>query len=308
MGRILVYLFLITLFGFPQPSFGSANLLPTPTLTIDQAVHFISTDGSHVVVQPGTYEVKGTDKELRLILDGDTTPIVLSAQQIPFLEEVDAPLGIGIPLEKEGVYIAWLQPGNKGVEAMGSYNPVQNRGLNLFKNPGKLTSQNIRQLKSFAKRLAHDPKAPTLKNDWTQVVQDITKQRNSMKGFNVLEIVMMVMRDSIVDLNKNKQYFLKKLQMYNAMGKELSQYLNDLRQKAKHLRGSKKVQHEQLIHRKEKELQKLGEDAQLANLDVQNALQRQQQTLQMLSNISKMLHDTAMSVIRKIGCAPPSTC
>ncbi len=45
----------------------------------------------------------------------------------------------------------------------------------------------------------------------------------------------------------------------------------------------------------------IGEDAQLANIDLQNLLQKQQQTLQLLSNISKLLHDTAMAVIRKIG-------
>jgi len=44
-----------------------------------------------------------------------------------------------------------------------------------------------------------------------------------------------------------------------------------------------------------------GDDAQLANVDLQNILQKQQQTLQLMSNVSKMLHDTAASVIRKIG-------
>ena len=34
---------------------------------------------------------------------------------------------------------------------------------------------------------------------------------------------------------------------------------------------------------------------------LQNMLQKQQQTIQMLSNISKVLHDTALAVIRKIG-------
>ena len=45
----------------------------------------------------------------------------------------------------------------------------------------------------------------------------------------------------------------------------------------------------------------IGDDAQLANIDLQNMLQKQQQTLQMMSNISKMLHDTAVAIIRKIG-------
>lgn len=48
-------------------------------------------------------------------------------------------------------------------------------------------------------------------------------------------------------------------------------------------------------------LNSIGDDAQLANVDLQNILQKQQQTLQMMSNISKMLFDTAQSVIRKIG-------
>jgi hypothetical protein len=51
----------------------------------------------------------------------------------------------------------------------------------------------------------------------------------------------------------------------------------------------------------EENLNTIGDDAQLANVDLQNILQKQQQTLQMMSNISKMLYDTAQSVIRKIG-------
>jgi hypothetical protein len=47
------------------------------------------------------------------------------------------------------------------------------------------------------------------------------------------------------------------------------------------------------------DLDTIGDDGQLANLELQHALQRQQQLLQMLSNVSKQLHDTAMSVIRR---------
>ncbi len=48
-------------------------------------------------------------------------------------------------------------------------------------------------------------------------------------------------------------------------------------------------------------LDKIGADEQLATVDLQNALQRSQQTLQTMSNISKTLHDTAMAIIRKLG-------
>lgn len=50
----------------------------------------------------------------------------------------------------------------------------------------------------------------------------------------------------------------------------------------------------------EGKLSTVGDDAQLANIDLQNSLQKQQQTLQTMSNISKMLHDTAKSIIQNM--------
>ena len=55
------------------------------------------------------------------------------------------------------------------------------------------------------------------------------------------------------------------------------------------------------IENLEEMLSTVGDDAQLANIDMQNMLQKQQRTLQLMSNVSKMLHDTALAVIRKIG-------
>jgi hypothetical protein len=62
-----------------------------------------------------------------------------------------------------------------------------------------------------------------------------------------------------------------------------------------------KAELETYIQGLEEKLNSIGDDAQLANVDLQNMLQKQQQTLQMMSNIAKMLHDTAMAIIRKIG-------
>jgi peptidoglycan hydrolase-like protein with peptidoglycan-binding domain len=59
--------------------------------------------------------------------------------------------------------------------------------------------------------------------------------------------------------------------------------------------------HDQIQREMQKKLQSVGDDAQLANINLQNMLQKQQQAMQMMSNISKMLHDTATAVIRKIG-------
>ncbi len=50
----------------------------------------------------------------------------------------------------------------------------------------------------------------------------------------------------------------------------------------------------------EDQLNSVGEDAQLMNVELQNQLQKQQQLLQMMSNMSKALHDAAMSIVRKL--------
>lgn len=48
-------------------------------------------------------------------------------------------------------------------------------------------------------------------------------------------------------------------------------------------------------------LNTIGDDAQLANNDLQNYLQRMQQTITTMSNVSKTMHSTAMAIIRKMG-------
>ena len=58
---------------------------------------------------------------------------------------------------------------------------------------------------------------------------------------------------------------------------------------------------EEYIKGLEQTLNSVGDDAQLAQLDLQTVTQKQQQTLQTLSNLSKVLHETSMAIIRKIG-------
>jgi hypothetical protein len=51
----------------------------------------------------------------------------------------------------------------------------------------------------------------------------------------------------------------------------------------------------------EEQLSTTADDAPLANIDLQNVLQKQQRTLQMFSQMSKMMSDTAMAVPRNIS-------
>jgi hypothetical protein len=70
-----------------------------------------------------------------------------------------------------------------------------------------------------------------------------------------------------------------------------------------HLQAPARITYAQLqtlVSQMESALNSIGDDAQLANVDLQNILQRQQQELQMLSNIEKSLNDTAMSIISNL--------
>ena len=53
--------------------------------------------------------------------------------------------------------------------------------------------------------------------------------------------------------------------------------------------------------KRECKLSGVGDETQLANLEMQNNLQIPTQTLQDKSNVSKAPHDTAMAIVRKIG-------
>ncbi len=66
------------------------------------------------------------------------------------------------------------------------------------------------------------------------------------------------------------------------------------------LDSASKKQLENYIADLEQHLSTVGDDAQLANIDLQNILQKQSQAIQTISNISKMLHDTASAVIRNM--------
>jgi hypothetical protein len=110
---------------------------------------------------------------------------------------------------------------------------------------------------------------------------------------DINELVQWVLRESYTSTTEDLRFYAEKVKSYNDAKKQVRDELHCAREALgevdSHIKGL------------EDKLNSVGDDAQLANVDLQNALQKQQQTLQMMSNISKLVHDTAMSVIRKIG-------
>ena len=175
-----------------------------------------------------------------------------------------------------------------------------------------------------------------LEYDWTNFCTNFFSSDSGPVDVNAL--VQWVLREAYMENTKDLHFYAEKVQYFNEVKKCLREELTRARDALTANAGNEdtdpltggnfvgndintqafgelsdivgegtgtvsttKAELDTYIQKMEETLNSVGDDAQLANVDLQNMLQKQQQTLQMQSNISKMLHDTAMAVIRKIG-------
>jgi Mg2+ and Co2+ transporter CorA len=132
-------------------------------------------------------------------------------------------------------------------------------------------------------------------------VEGLNARKTAM---DINELIMYVLRESYLETNKDLQFYAAKVKYFNELKKAAREHLAELRKVAVSIDDCSSEAKNSLaayIKKVEDDLKGQGDDAQLANIDLQNQLQKQQQMVQMLSNVSKVLHDTAMAVIRKIG-------
>jgi hypothetical protein len=175
--------------------------------------------------------------------------------------------------------------------------------------------------------LAKDTLPPDVLSSCTRAKQTATACKRAHVETEVSAIVQWVLREAYLETNSDLARYADKVRHFNQQKSAIREQLSELRGatskagKGKtsvktvkllpHAKGkaafqlvtvqASKSELDALIKKFEEDLSSVGDDAQLANIDLQNQLQKQQQLIQMLSNISKTLHDTAMAVIRKIG-------
>jgi len=144
-----------------------------------------------------------------------------------------------------------------------------------------------------------------IKRSWQQFVGKLKKESAPI-DINLL--IQYVLRKAYLQNNQDLQFYADKVRHFNNTKKSIRGYLKNLNKqkltcRARGQRCSRTTVRDidVEIRKWEDELSSIGDDSQLANIDLQNALQKQQKTLQTLSNVSKMLHDVAMAIIRKIG-------
>ena len=102
----------------------------TSTLTLEQPVHFTSSDGTDVMVGIGTHEVETlVGSRLRLnIEEGET--VFLEAQATTHSEEIEAPLAITVAGEDpDVVHIVLVLPNGQALDAPGSISGTRSRGF-----------------------------------------------------------------------------------------------------------------------------------------------------------------------------------
>jgi hypothetical protein len=199
------------------------------------------------------------------------------------------------------------------------------QGLRLARMMSLQQRKQLDELRSLVRRAVHQPEfKEKLKSNWSNFVHGFAER--SKQPVDVMALVQSVLRDAYREAANDLAAAADRVKRMNAMKRQIRQALRQSRKHRQLMAHRKRQQRpipvyhpprlhymktagkifkletlDDLIRQYEDKLNSIGEDAQLANIDLQNALQKQQQIMQTLSGISKLLHDTAMAVVRKIG-------
>ena len=164
--------------------------------------------------------------------------------------------------------------------------------------------------------------------------------KNHLADIDINELIRYILSESYKNATNDLRYFQNKVKYYNSIKSDIRSHVSELREivsayqqevlaanEAGQVVADKSVkvitciptqfsnsfrikttwqkyskdELEAYLEELEQALAGIEDDSQLANIDLQNMLQNQQQIMQTMSNISKALHDAALAVIRKIG-------
>ena len=106
----------------------------TTTITLDQPVHFLGTDGSDVVAEPGNYSVEAAQEWLRFIPGTERRDaLLIEAKKGTHEVMVEIPIVISTPGsepdELDVHVVQLLNPDGTSMVASGTYSGIQSRGL-----------------------------------------------------------------------------------------------------------------------------------------------------------------------------------
>lgn len=143
--------------------------------------------------------------------------------------------------------------------------------------------------KQIGQRLERNPSYRSVDAEWRRFVQ------NQPSGTDFNAIINFIQHEAMS--NKVREVNLVR-EKYNVSSQKKSSLAHELEQ-AKRQRAQPNQRAK--ISDLERRYKEASDDTQLKNIEMQNILQKQQQAINTMSQVSKQLHDTAMAIIRKIG-------
>jgi hypothetical protein len=134
LTKKLASLFLVCVLLSPMLPAKASGADQHTTITLDQAVHFIGTDGSDAVAEPGDYSVEAAQEWLRLIPGTERhDALLIEAQPGTHDVKVEIPIVISTPGtepdETDVHVVQFLNPDGTSLVATGTYSGNQSRGL-----------------------------------------------------------------------------------------------------------------------------------------------------------------------------------
>ena len=126
--RIVVILILSFWIFAPKAMAATQGGLPA-TIELTRSIHFISADGSDVVIEPGRYQIEPAEDWLRVIPGERRDALLLQAQATGHDEPIRTPLVRLMPGEEDLYSLVLLLPDGRAMEAIGSISGVRSRAL-----------------------------------------------------------------------------------------------------------------------------------------------------------------------------------
>ena len=158
----------------------------------------------------------------------------------------------------------------------------------------KLNTAQLKELQLISAMIAKGEPTDTLNIVWERFIKnsknEIEASKNGEIKLDILELIMYVFKEAINDTSADLQYYMDRLKFHNELSEQMDEYMKKINDA-----------YQDYIASQEEHLSKIKGEGQLAYIDWQKALQKQQQVLQAMPDVSEKLHDSAVAVIKKNG-------
>ena len=188
MNQTIFWVFSIALFLGIEGSQTWALTNSSTSITIANAVHFVTPDGSDVLVEPGTYRLEMAEEWLRLVPGERKDALLLEASNIQHDEILEVATALSHSEAPDTHRIALLLPGGIGLQAIGSKSGIQSRAVNRrlssrTKNPKQPSSRIPLQSKNTrGNQKSQFTSSSQPKNPLAQHVQTLEQEVRTLKA------------------------------------------------------------------------------------------------------------------------------